>query len=261
MFDEVYLRTYAELIPSENAPRDAAGVVELVGLEAGADLLDCPCGYGRHSIEFARLGLHATGADRSEVLLAEAKGRWVVVMDCDLQDAPEDIPALYAKAREGFDVVYALQDKVYASWLVRVLSGVYHALVAIGISGSGALDVNAVASPARLLIDGQQSSPSVITGSTGDVVMRVHVSACNGRPVQGALVYATAVPFRQFSVPPESPTGADGWATLTMHQQGGFPAAQRQQLLAVFLRARKSGENLLSGISTRRLVSFRVSLR
>jgi hypothetical protein len=128
-------------------------------------------------------------------------------------------------------------------------------------SGSGALDVNAVAPPARLLIDGQQSSPSVITSSTGDVVMRVHVSACNGRPVQGALVYATAVPFRQFSVPPESPTGADGWATLTMHQQGGFPAAQRQQLLAVFLRARKSGENVLGGISTRRLVSFRVSLR
>jgi hypothetical protein len=128
-------------------------------------------------------------------------------------------------------------------------------------SGSGALDVNAVAPPARLLIDGQQSSPSVITGSTGDVVVRVHVSACSGRPVQGAVVYATAVPFNQFSVPPESATGADGWATLTMHRQGGFPAAQRQQLLAVFLRARKSGENLLSGISTRRLVSFRVSLR
>ncbi|HEY1369076.1 MAG TPA: hypothetical protein VGF23_18275 [Gaiellaceae bacterium] len=128
-------------------------------------------------------------------------------------------------------------------------------------SGSGALDVNAVAPPARLLIDGQQVSPSVITPSAGDVTLRVHVSACNGRPVQGALVYATGVPFQQFSVPPEAPTGADGWATLTMHQQAGFPASRRQQLLAVFLRARKSGENLLGGISTRRLVSFRVSLR
>ena len=34
-------------------------------------------------------------------------GDWVVVMDCDLQDAPEEIPRLYAKAQEGFDVVLA----------------------------------------------------------------------------------------------------------------------------------------------------------
>jgi dolichol-phosphate mannosyltransferase len=34
-------------------------------------------------------------------------GDWVVVMDCDLQDAPEEIPNLYAKAQEGFDVVLA----------------------------------------------------------------------------------------------------------------------------------------------------------
>jgi len=34
-------------------------------------------------------------------------GDWVVVMDCDLQDAPEEIPNLYHKAQEGFDVVLA----------------------------------------------------------------------------------------------------------------------------------------------------------
>jgi dolichol-phosphate mannosyltransferase len=32
---------------------------------------------------------------------------WVIVMDCDLQDAPEEIPRLYAKAQEGFEVVLA----------------------------------------------------------------------------------------------------------------------------------------------------------
>lgn len=51
-------------------------------------------------------------------------GDWVVVMDCDLQDRPEEIPRLYAKAREGFDVVLAdrgaRQDpqlKRLGSWL------------------------------------------------------------------------------------------------------------------------------------------------
>lgn len=34
-------------------------------------------------------------------------GDWVVVMDCDLQDRPEEIPNLYSKAMEGYDVVFA----------------------------------------------------------------------------------------------------------------------------------------------------------
>lgn len=39
--------------------------------------------------------------------LAEAVGKWVVVMDCDLQDPPEAIGLLYKKAMEGYDVVFA----------------------------------------------------------------------------------------------------------------------------------------------------------
>jgi polyisoprenyl-phosphate glycosyltransferase len=37
--------------------------------------------------------------------LSEARGSWVVVMDCDLQEAPEDIPRLWTAAQEGYDVV------------------------------------------------------------------------------------------------------------------------------------------------------------
>lgn len=38
-------------------------------------------------------------------------GDWVVVMDCDLQDRPEEIPRLYAKAQEGYDVVLARRGR------------------------------------------------------------------------------------------------------------------------------------------------------
>ena len=125
-------------------------------------------------------------------------------------------------------------------------------------AGNGPIDVTQLSLPARLVVDGQSASPSTITRSTQDLTMRFHVSACGGRPVQGALVYAAAVPFNQFSIS-EVPTGGDGGATLTEHQQSGFPASPRQQLLAVFVRARKPGENLLGGVSTRILVSFPVS--
>ncbi len=43
--------------------------------------------------------------------LVSARGRWTVVMDCDLQEPPELIPRLYAKAQEGFDVVHTVRRR------------------------------------------------------------------------------------------------------------------------------------------------------
>ena len=128
-------------------------------------------------------------------------------------------------------------------------------------SGNGPVTVSQVSLPAQLAIDGLQSSPATIGRNPGDVTMRFHVSACGGRSVAGALVYVTAVPFAQFSIPAEAATGSDGWVTEVMHQDTRYPASRHQQLLAVFVRARKPGENVLGGVSARRLVSFPVNLR
>jgi polyisoprenyl-phosphate glycosyltransferase len=54
--------------------------------------------------------------------LAEAQGRWAIVMDCDLQDPPEEIPRLWAKASEGFDIVYG-RRKVKETTFSRRLAG------------------------------------------------------------------------------------------------------------------------------------------
>jgi len=43
--------------------------------------------------------------------LDHCDGDWVVIMDCDLQDRPEEIPRLYARAREGYEVVHARRDR------------------------------------------------------------------------------------------------------------------------------------------------------
>lgn len=129
-----------------------------------------------------------------------------------------------------------------------------------GCAGNAPIQIANVAPPERLSIDGQSISPSVVGRSTQTLTMRVHVS-CEGKAVQGALVLVEIVPFNQYNSPGEATTGADGWAQVTLTQLSGFPAAQRQQLLVAFLRARKAGENVLGGVSTRRLVSFPVDLR
>ncbi len=127
-------------------------------------------------------------------------------------------------------------------------------------TGTGPIDVDDISAPARLQVDRQQITPSVVTPGTRTIRVRFHVSACGGRSVEGALVYATPTPYQQFTAT-EQPTAGDGWAILTMRQLRYFPASGQQQLLVVFVRARKSGEDLLAGISTRRLVSFKVNLR
>ena len=126
-------------------------------------------------------------------------------------------------------------------------------------SGSGTAAVTAVSAPARLVIDKFSVDPSVIHRGTSSITARFHVADTCGQSVSGALVYAAAVPFNQFSVQ-EQPTDNNGVATLQLSRQAGFPAARRQQLLAIFVRARKPGESLLTGISNRRLVSVRVDL-
>lgn len=60
--------------------------------------------------------------------LQYAKGDWVVVMDCDLQDRPEEIPALYRKAQEGFDIVLGEREKRKDKFLKRMSSASFNAV-------------------------------------------------------------------------------------------------------------------------------------
>lgn len=118
--------------------------------------------------------------------------------------------------------------------------------------------VNSVNAPARLQIADFDSVPGRLTHSTDGFTLRVIVKDTCGHRVAGALVYATAVPYNQFDVPAEKATDASGTAVLTFHRESGYPASRRQQLLAMFIRARDPGDPVLSGISSRRLIALPV---
>jgi ubiquinone/menaquinone biosynthesis C-methylase UbiE len=75
VFSDFYLRAFASDERDAEAEAQALAAVRLAGCEPGAGVLDVPCGFGRHTIPLARAGFAVVGADRSHVLLAEARRR------------------------------------------------------------------------------------------------------------------------------------------------------------------------------------------
>ncbi len=61
----------------------------------------------------------------------QAKGDWIITMDCDLQDNPDNIPDLYAKAKEGYDVVFVRRRQRKESFFVRLFAKWYHDLLCL----------------------------------------------------------------------------------------------------------------------------------
>ena len=62
--------------------------------------------------------------------LDHCKGAWIVVMDCDLQDRPEEIPRLYTAALKGFDIVYAKREQRNDTVLKRLWSATFYKIFA-----------------------------------------------------------------------------------------------------------------------------------
>ena len=58
--------------------------------------------------------------------LDQAQGDWIVVMDCDLQDQPEEIKKLYDKALEGYDVVLARREERQDNFLKKLFSKLFY---------------------------------------------------------------------------------------------------------------------------------------
>jgi len=58
-----------------------------------------------------------------------ARGEWVAVLDCDLQDNPDEIVNLYAKAQEGYDVVLASRQHRKDNFLKKLFSKYFYALL------------------------------------------------------------------------------------------------------------------------------------
>lgn len=87
---------------------------------------ECRCNLQLRGVQLSRnFGQHyAISAGLSHV-----RGEWIVVMDCDLQDQPEEIPKLLSKAREGYDIVLARRAQRQDGLFKRLGSAVFYGLL------------------------------------------------------------------------------------------------------------------------------------
>ena len=124
-------------------------------------------------------------------------------------------------------------------------------------NGKYSVPASSVSLPARLVIDGISFQPSPVRSRQGTIQLRVHVVDTRGYVVRDVLVFGRSTPLVT-SAAGEQRTGQDGWATLRMTPQRDFPL-RRSYSVQFFVRARKQGDTLLAGVSTRRLVQVRTA--
>lgn len=132
---------------------------------------------------------------------------------------------------------------------------------AAGVGGGGspgtAVPISSVSLPDRLVASAVSFAPNAIRNRFDVVTLKVRVNDTRGRLVQGALVYATGVPFGRITTMPETATGSNGIATLQFRPTARL-AIRGGTAVQIFLRVRKPGDNVLAGVSSRRLVQVRI---
>jgi hypothetical protein len=159
------------------------------------------------------------------------------------------------------DVGHTLRVLVTASNSVGSAAAISNASSVVAGTGPAPGNCQSIAKvslPDRLIVDQIRYTPSVIQSRTAPFVARFHVVSTKGFCVSGAIVYAVGVPFGRLTNRPETTSGGDGWAQVTFQIRANANLPHHS-LLVIFVRARKAGENVLAGVSTRRLVSVRVA--
>ena len=109
----------------------------------------------------------------------------------------------------------------------------------------------------RLIVDGVRFTPNPVRSRRTKITARFHVSDTRGFSVRGALVFLRSTPLLT-STPPELATNTAGFVTFRVRPRANFPLRNGLNV-QFFVRARRPGDNVLAGVSSRRLVQVRTA--
>jgi polyisoprenyl-phosphate glycosyltransferase len=125
---EGIVETFEIVFVDDGSPDDAWRILaELASKDSRVRAIRLSRNFGQHAAITAGL--------------AESLGRWILVLDCDLQDPPEEIPRLYRQALEGYDIVFARRtrrrDGIFRRVSARAYFGLMKRFVGTSIEGQG----------------------------------------------------------------------------------------------------------------------------
>lgn len=123
--------------------------------------------------------------------------------------------------------------------------------------GRFSIPAASVSLPHRLVVSGVEFAPTVLR-SRSTFTGRFRVTDTRGYVVRDATVLVTGVPLGWIVAPQEVTTNVDGLVTLQL-QPTRFLRLVRSGSMVMFIRARKQGDSLLAGVSSRRLVRVRTA--
>jgi hypothetical protein len=123
--------------------------------------------------------------------------------------------------------------------------------------GRYSIPASSVNLPYRLNLSGLQFTPTVLR-SRATFTGRFRVTDTRGYAVRDAIVLVTGVPLGWIQAAQEVKTNVDGYAQLQLLPTPSLRLA-RSGSMVMFVRARKDGDDLLTGVSTRRLVRVRTA--
>lgn len=124
--------------------------------------------------------------------------------------------------------------------------------------GKVSIPASSVSSPERLVIGSLDFSPNPLRSRNDLITARFRIFDTRGYVVRDSLVFVIPLPYGWTTQPAEAVAGQDGWATVTMRATNSLP---RKAAIVMFVRARKAGDPVLTGISSRRLVQMLVDIR
>lgn len=123
--------------------------------------------------------------------------------------------------------------------------------------GKYSIPAASVKQPFRLVLSGLQFTPTVLR-SRQPFTGRFRVTDTRGYAVRDAVVLVTGVPLGWIYASSEVRTNVDGYAEIQLQPTTRLRLV-RGGSMVMFVRARKDGDDLLAGVSTRRLIRVRTA--
>jgi hypothetical protein len=232
--------------PIDPHPPGVIAVPSVSGLQVGQTLVGVPGTWGGSTpMTFDYIWLRSASSGGGYVGIPGASSLTYTVTEADVGHSL----FFQVKATNEDGAAIASSDKI------GIVTGATVADTLPLPDGTTSVLVDHVTLPDHLVVQAATMTPATLKRG-GSVTARIVVFDRFGHPVRGALVQVIPIPYGAVTKPAETATGNDGSVSVTLKATSQL--ARAGKLVALYIQARKNGDDLLTGITGTRIVNLGV---